>query len=363
MDKKPSAQKKSKKSSGTTTKKSVVKNQKKCIAVTGGFGFLGSVIVRKLLEKNYSVRLLCHVSNDEGIFQESKNVNIINGNICNIEDLEQLCKGVDGIIHAAAFISIVNYKKKQLDQVNIEGTKNVLTVCKKLCIKKLVYIGSVEAMGKIHEGEHDEREGFHPEYALISYGKSKAIASQMVYSFGKLYKKEHECSVSIVSPGGIIGPFDTGTSHLGKMIKMYINRKLGAYPSKGGFCFVDVRDVAEIAVILVNKREDNEYYLAAGEYLSVYSMMKMLQEITNISKPIFKIPLWCMYGIGIIFELWSRFFGGYPIFTIGSVRILRSCLKVNSKKIQESLGIVLRSPKESFEDQVKWYMTGESLLN
>ncbi len=354
--------KNAKTSSTHTTKKSATKNKKKCIAVTGGFGFLGSVIVRKLREQNYYVRLLRHSSRNRELFQADKYISIVDGDVSVIEDVERLCEGVDGIIHAASFVSIVNYQKKQLAKVNIEGTKNVLTVCKKLGIKKLVYISSVEAMGKVHEGVHDEMEGFHPECALIPYGKSKAIASQMVYSFGALYKQEHECSVSIVSPGGIIGPFDEGTSDIGNMVKMYLKRRLGAYPAKGGFCFVDVRDVANATIMLVNKREDSNYYIAAGEYVSVHTMMKTLQEVSNIPKPFFKIPLWIMYGIGIVFEFWSMCFGGHPIFTTGSVKVLRSCLRVNSSKIQETLGIKFRPTQESFKDQVTWYMTGEASL-
>lgn len=329
------------------------KNEAKTIAVTGAYGFLGNVIVRKLLNKGYRTNVLLHKTNNT--LPEDRRIKIVRGDVRNISDLEALCKNTFAIIHCASFISIVNYQKKLLEEINFSGTKNVLEICKKLKLQKLVYIGSVEAIGKLHDNAHSEKEGFNPDHTLIPYGASKARASLEVTKFSSQFGKEHDCSVSIIAPSGIVGPFDNMSSDIGRMIQQYLKKKLLAYPSEGGFCFVDVRDVATAAILAAEKIKNREYYIISSEYVTVEKMMKQLEEITQISKPKLTIPLWLLYVVGVFFETWSRFFGGKPIFTTGSVRVLRSHLKVSSLKIKSELNLHPRSIFNSLKDQIKWY--------
>ncbi|MGK5093949.1 NAD-dependent epimerase/dehydratase family protein [Deltaproteobacteria bacterium TL4] len=120
------------------------KAQLKYCLITGGAGFLGSNLAKALLEKGCKVRLFDitppHFSH--------KNLDYLSGDIRNQEDLDQACLGIDTVFHTAAVISLMGgsavteeYRKQAYD-INVQGTKNVLSACHKHGVARLVYTSS-----------------------------------------------------------------------------------------------------------------------------------------------------------------------------------------------------------------------------
>ena len=112
----------------------------KKIAITGGTGFLGNVIIQKLLQQNYQIKALQH--QDIYSLAPHANLEIVLGDIRNKEHVQELVADADAVIHSASFVSIVNYQNKQLESVNIEGTTQCprsvsYTTSKKTSIHKL----------------------------------------------------------------------------------------------------------------------------------------------------------------------------------------------------------------------------------
>ena len=215
----------------------------------------------------------------------------------------------------------------------------------------------------MHNTIHNETDGFNPHAALIPYGATKAKASNLVLEFSQQLGISHNCATSIMCPSGICGPFDRGHSDIGNMVKMYLAKKLVAYPSQGGFCFVDVRDVADAAIKGLTDAKNGESYIVSSEYLEVSKIMDMLEYISNVSKPKVKLSLRVLYQIGRIIELCTRITRKKAVITTGSVRILRSRLHVSAEKLKTELGIIPRSMQESLQDQVMWYQKAEASLD
>ena len=107
------------------------------ILVTGGTGFIGSYIIKELVEKKYAVRAIRRsiklpffISPD--IFNK---VEWVNGDVLDVVSLEEAMKGVDAVIHSAAVISFVKKERKNMYQVNVEGTANVVNIALEQNIK------------------------------------------------------------------------------------------------------------------------------------------------------------------------------------------------------------------------------------
>ena len=100
------------------------------ILITGGTGFLGSYIIKALVEKNYVVRAIRRNSKLPGYISEKilDKVDWVEGDILDVVSLEEAMEDMDTVIHAAAMVSFVKKDREQMYQVNVEGTANVVNM-------------------------------------------------------------------------------------------------------------------------------------------------------------------------------------------------------------------------------------------
>jgi len=157
------------------------------ILLTGGAGFLGKFVIKELLKSKKKIRCLVL---EEGSLSESNNLEILIGNIRDRKTVDKAVRGTDYIIHLAAALS--PYDTKELTEVNIQGTKNLVEAAKKYKVKKFIFISSEGAVQKFD-----------------NYGISKAKAEEIVKKI-----KNHV----ILRPTVIYGKGDK--KNIGKLIKI-----------------------------------------------------------------------------------------------------------------------------------------------
>ncbi len=124
------------------------------IGVTGAFGFVGSYLVKKLLEQNHTVTVLAHSKRDTSFW--NKPVNIVNGNVENINSLQLFCQNLDVIYHLVGIIA--ETKTKTFSKTVAVGTQNIVSAAKKQNIKKIIYLSAlgtaVDAKSKYHQTKY-----------------------------------------------------------------------------------------------------------------------------------------------------------------------------------------------------------------
>jgi UDP-glucose 4-epimerase len=156
------------------------------ILVTGGAGFIGKHLVRSLLEKDYLVTIFDNFSNStkESISSlVEMGAKIIEGDITKSHEVLNAVKDHEIIIHLAAKISVSESISNPLDtfQVNVEGTKNILTACEKNNVKKLIVASSAAVYG---EGTPNVKLIEESELNPISpYGQSKVKMELVIKEF------------------------------------------------------------------------------------------------------------------------------------------------------------------------------------
>ena len=276
-------------------------------------------------------------------------VEIVEGDVRQIDSLIQAFEGGDVVYHLAGIISILPGKSELLYQVNVEGTRNVVEACLKTKVRRLVYTSSIHAVKEPPHGiVIDETFPFDPDNVLGDYAKSKAQATLEVLNGVK-----QGLNVVIVCPTGVIGPYDYKTSEMGQLITDFIQRKLKAYVD-GAYDFADVRDVATGLILACEKGCSGESYILSGEQITVRDLLLMLQEITKVKAPSLKIPAWLARTVGKIAPLYHRLTNTKPLFTAYSIDVLASNSVINSEKARCKLGYSARSIRESIEDTVRW---------
>ncbi len=193
------------------------------ILVTGGAGFIGSSMVRLLLEEGYGVRVLDKLTYAAGGNWENLaglEVERIKGDICSQEDCLAAVKGVEAVIHFAAESHVTRSEiaEELFWRVNMEGTRNLLEAAYNEGIEGFLHVSTDEVYGPIVEGffrEEDKIPG--DSQATSPYAKSKALADDLVLSWiGKIP------ILAVVRPTNNFGP----RQHPEKALPRWITRLL-----------------------------------------------------------------------------------------------------------------------------------------
>ena len=318
------------------------------VLVTGATGHIGNVLVRSLLKNGYDVTAF--VRNKEKLNAlDGLSVSFAYGDVRDIESLKMAFKGIDVVFHLAGLIDIGNGNKKQMYEVNVNGTKNVVNACKEMNVKKLIYTSSVHAIPTKPKGEIiTETKTFSPDLVKGTYAKTKAEATKYV-----LEANSKDLEVIITHPSGVIGPYEYITSNLGQLIIDCAHRKMGAYLD-GGYNFVDVRDVADGLVSALEKGKAGECYILAGHYVTIKELMKYVQDITGVPAPKFKIARWFAYATGALSEIYYKIVKQKPLFTSYSVYTTGTNANFSIDKAKKELGYFPRDFKDTMVDTIYW---------
>lgn len=169
---------------------------KRCF-VTGATGFLGGAIVKRLSAEGAIVRALARRPNRDEYIRQLPNVEIVMGDINNIDDMGAVVQGCDVVIHSAAALG-GSYQHQY--HANVEGTRSTAFAAAQAGIERFVHISSIAVYGFEHEAditEHTARNPFRD-----PYNRTKAQAELELVQIAE----QHRLKYTIIRPGIIYGP-------------------------------------------------------------------------------------------------------------------------------------------------------------
>ena len=326
---------------------------KKIYIITGAAGFLGNNIIRKL-EKNADSEIRAFVLNGESIKSlENLKCKIYYGDVTKEETLSSIFENIDDkevfVIHCAAVVYIKAKYNPLVYNVNVNGTKNIVN--KVIESKaKLIYINSVHAIPEKPNNEViTETTDFDPDNVKGLYAKTKAEAAKYVIDA----VKNKNLNACIIHPTGIIGPNDFGNSHLTQLVKEITSGKLFACV-KGGYDFVDVRDVADGVISACENGTKGECYILSNRYITIKKLCDLICNAQGREKIKIVLPIGIAKLVAPLFEVYYNFKKQTPIFTKYSLYTLSSNANFSNDKAKEKLGFKNRNIKETIKDTVEW---------
>ena len=325
--------------------------------VTGATGHLGNTLIQKLISRGERVRALV-LPGDKLLEHLPSGPELCFGDVSDSSSLHPFFEA-DGdeliVIHCAAIVSITAGQKQKIYNINVQGTRNVVDLCVKHKVKKLVYVSSVHALPLLPKGKTMTEIGeFSPLIVHGYYAKTKAEASSYV-----MKAASNGLNVSIVHPSGIIGPFDNGCS---PMTELFINIDANRLPAcvTGGYDFVDVRDVADGILSCCENGRSGECYILSGSYISVPEIIRTMSEALGAKTPV-TLPIWLAKAAAPFAELYSRLSNKTALFTSYSLFTLSSNSLFSNKKAEKELGFKPRPFRETVTDTVAWLRSRKRL--
>lgn len=319
--------------------------------VTGATGFLGRAVLKELKGKEAEIRALV-MANDPLAEELPPDIHIVYGDVCDGPSLDRFFSGADRqtcVIHCAGLVSVASHPGELLYRVNVGGTNNILRYCERCRVGKLVYVSSVHAIPEKPKGtEITEDAMFSPELVRGDYAKSKAIATSLVFEAA-----ERGLNASVVFPSGIIGPGDSGKGSITNMLLSFLAGKL-TLAVKGGYDFVDVRDVASGIAACAEQGIPGRGYILSGQYASVRDILEVAKKTLRVRRFVSYLPICFAKAVAPIYEKRSIRKKLPLYFTPYAVAVLDSNSLFSHKAAAAAFGYAPRSLQSSIHDTVLW---------
>ncbi|MBX7255770.1 MAG: SDR family oxidoreductase [Candidatus Hydrogenedentes bacterium] len=317
------------------------------IAVTGASGHIGANLVRALLERGEKVRVL--VRKDVRAI-EGLDVERVEGDVLDVPSLDNLIAGADCVYHLAARITLVPDRDGSVQRINVEGPKNVAEACMRHRIPRLVHFSSIHAFSEFpRDGVVDETRPLTDDSNIFVYDRSKAAGERAIQEAVK-----RGLNAVIVNPTAVIGPYDFKPSALGSALLDLYEGRMPALV-KGGFDWVDVRDICAGAMAAAEKGGVGEKYLLTGHHLPFPQLARIVEAETGLKMPRLSLPMWMAY-MGVPFAAFaSRITGKPPKFTRASLHALWNHQQISHAKATRELGYSPRPINETIRDTYAWF--------
>lgn len=311
------------------------------IAITGGTGFLGREVIKKLLDGGHTVVALSRGKHIPG-------VELVNGDLTDKGSLKSLVEGADVVIHIGAMLGKWGVEWEEYLKVNFEPTVSLVELCKASdSFNHFIFVSTAG----VHGRETTEK-GIPPYGPVTMYERSKARSDKHIAA-----EIENGFNATILRPSHIMGPGDMNTLPLVKILN-----KLQIMPVIGGgknlISPVDVEDVAKVIHALVESKGATKariYIIANPESIT---MKRFLRELAVGSKGSFRsvnLPRVFANLMASVFERLGRNGEGPPLLTHSKVDFLTRSHAYDVSTLMRDLNTCMMAPEKTIQRTIDWY--------
>ena len=318
------------------------------IFITGGTGFIGRYTIELLSKTNHQLKVLVRKSSNSS-FLNKLNVTIVEGDLKDKQSLLEGMKDCDSVINIAALYSLWEPNKKIYNEINVNGTRNVMECALEAKIKKVVHISTAGVYGKPKEDPFTEESPVGP-IQYSEYFKTKYEGELIAWDL----HENKGLPLVVIYPVCVLGAGDTKAS--GRYIQDIINRRLPATVFRNGmFSYVYVKDVAQ-AIVNALEKENNigEKYLVGNYRYTWGEINKMISEISGVPLPRFNLPdsitmmnAFFLTGLANMIKkppLWGM--------AIDQMKVMKVGFSVDGSKAERELGIKYTPIRVALEEAI-----------
>jgi dihydroflavonol-4-reductase len=305
------------------------------ILVTGGTGFIGLHLVRRLAGTDHQVACLVRkTSNTDAL--DGLRVELVTGDVTDPESVRAAVKDHDCVINLANVYSFWEPDPGVYRRVNVGGTRTVMEAALEAGVGKVVHISTGGIYGKPNDVPFTEESEVGPE-RFSEYFRTKYEGDQIAW---ELYRSR-KLPLVMVYPMGVMGPGDPKAT--GQYVRRIMQRRLPARVLEGRvFTFVHVKDVAEIIVRVAEKKDNlGEKYFAGKHQHTFGEISRMVRDIAQVRLPLISMPdfmvmpnAWLLTRLADVIKkppLWGM--------AIDQIRVMKEGVRADGSKAERELGI------------------------
>ena len=299
------------------------------ILVTGGSGLVGAELIKQLLGKNKKVKAIYHRTPIAKNLQHP-NLIIEQADILDVISLEEVMDGITQVYHCAGMVSFAAEDRDLLYKINVEGTTNLVNAALHAEVEKLVHVSSVAALGRIRQNEIvTEKMQWTEETSNSIYGHSKYLGEMEVWR-----AQAEGLNTVVVNPSIILGPGDW-TEGSTKIFKS-VYEEFPWYTT-GVTGFVDVRDLAEVMILLMEANLSAEKYVVSAHNESYRNLFNLIADAFNKKRPTKEVTPFIAGLVTKIQALKSFFTKEKPLITKETALTAMTKINFSNEKVLAAL--------------------------
>jgi dihydroflavonol-4-reductase len=311
--------------------------------VTGGTGFVGGLVLSRLVGDGREVRALVRRAADRERLPTPQ-VELALGDLEDEELLVRAAEGCEVIYHVAGMNQLCLPDPAPLYQVNVEGTRRLLQAAQRAGVRRVVYTSSAATLGG--DGRSPVGEASPPPKTFTShYARSKFEAERVAMEFG-------EIEVVTVNPSSVQGPGRlTGTA---RVFLDYLNGRLRFdLPSRFGICYTV--DCVNGHLLAESKGRAGERYVLNTATLTNSEAIDLIAVISGLTARPRTVPLPLAMGAAACLEWVAHSRGRRPLLCREAVRTVGHPHVYDGSRAERELGLRYTPLREAMEATVRWY--------
>ncbi len=318
--------------------------------ITGANGFVGSALIRQLIDKGHDVRALVRAgSNTQNL--DNLNVSLIKGDLTDPGSLKKAVSGCNYLFHVAADYRLWIPDPDIMYRTNVQGTRDLIRHAADAGVTKMIYTSSVATLGINQDrSPANEETPVSLDDMVGHYKRSKFMAEQAIWEL----IKNDDLPITIVNPSTPIGPRDVKPTPTGRIIVDTLKRKIPAYVDTG-LNIAHVDDVARGHVLAFEKGQSGQRYILGGEDMSLKQILESICDIAGLSPPKLKIPHNAIYPIAWLAERWAMVSKVEPLATVDGVNMAKKYMFFSSEKAKQALGYEARPARMAIKEAIAWF--------
>ena len=332
----------------SSSKRTALAKTENKILITGGTGFLGTHIVRQLIDSG--TKNLRVLASSVPTWMTDSGVEAINGSVTDRETVADAVRNASAIFHLAGKVSRDNEDAAAMNKVHVEGTRIICEAAKEAGVQTIILASSSGTIA-VSEDEQIFDETFPQPVDIIS---------QWAYYASKYYQERAALEnfdgdgrkLVIMNPTLLLGPDDERLSST-KIVLDFLGRKIPYCPG-GGLSIVDTRDAAAAFITALEKGSHQEKYLLGSANMTFAEFFGRLERLSGVSAPMFNFPKkLAVAGSSMIESVFKNWGKASPVAS-KEVEQAEHFWYLDSSKAREELGFVPRDPQETLNDSIKY---------
>ena len=318
--------------------------------VTGASGFVGSAVLRHLVDAGHDARVLMRPSSDprniEGVACEP-----VVGDLTDPVSLRKAAAGCDAVFNVAADYRLWVADRDEMYRANVDGTRNILLAAAEAGAARIVHTSSVAAIGYRDDGDPaDEDTPEDIERMIGPYKRSKYLAD----AEARRLAAEEGVPVVVVNPSAPFGPRDIKPTPTGRMVVAFATGRMPAYIDTG-LNVVHVDDVAQGHLLAHARGVIGERYILGGDNMTLRDILLVLAEHLGRAVPRIRLPRVPLFPGAWVSEIVGRLAGFEPALTLDALRMAEHRMYYSSAKACRVLGYAPRPGADALRDAADWY--------
>ncbi|MBP7601143.1 MAG: NAD-dependent epimerase/dehydratase family protein [Thermoflexales bacterium] len=247
--------------------------------ITGATGFIGGAVARKLRSGGNDVVAIVRNPSKAGDLIAA-GVTVVKGDVTNMESMRSPMTGADGVFHIAGWYKIGVRDRAEAVAINVDGTRNVLSLMRDLNIPKGVYTSTLAVNSDTHGVEADESYRFTGRH-LSLYDQTKADAHAIAEDFIAA-----GLPLVIVQPGLVYGPGDTSAAR--EAIVQTLSRKLPLVPLKTAYSWGHIDDIADGHIAAMARGRAGQNYNLCGPSRTLLNGLEIVSRVSGVPLPVMR---------------------------------------------------------------------------